>query len=81
MTTLCCSRLRGKYNDQDRRGSYGHMRKICWRGVHSSQVHGPRNEENGSVHQEKMLIPSDGKPDYECLEVPLGMESFVRQGT
>jgi hypothetical protein len=81
MITSCCCGFKGKNNDQDHRGSYGHMRKICWRGVHSSQAHGPRNEENGSVHQEKVSIPSDGKPDYESLEVPLGMESFVRQGT
>jgi hypothetical protein len=28
MTTLCCCRFRGKYNDLGRRGSYGKMRKI-----------------------------------------------------
>ena len=81
MTTLCCCRLRGKYNDQDRRGSYGQMRKICWRGVHFGQVHDPRNEKTRSVQQEKDLILSDGEPDDDYIEVPLGMESFVRKGT
>jgi hypothetical protein len=80
MITQCCCSCRGKYNYLGRSGSYGQMRKICWLGVHSGQVHAPRIEETRLVQQDKVLTLSSSKPDYEDNEVPLGIESFVRQG-
>ena len=81
MTTLSCSRVKMEYNLLDCTSSYWQRRKTPLRGIHHGHVHGPRIEENRLLQKETVLIISSGKPDYEDNEVPLGMESFVRQGS
>jgi hypothetical protein len=75
-----CSRCQGLMVQTqllDCDGAYGQMWTTSLRCVNCGRLYDSVIEQNHRGRQEKVLMTSDGEPDYQDDEVHLGAESFI----
>jgi len=77
-----CSRCQGLMVQAqllDFDGGYGSMWATSLRCVNCGRIYDTVIEQNLRAHQEKVLVISNGEPDYQDDEVHLDEESFIKR--